>query len=298
MASQVLDDSELFPKDETKKLYDETVALLLKNAREQDEKEFMSSILYFRGILTYSRAYDVSRELGETIELFFQLTFLRNKHPEIMSVQAFFKLGLLVYCHIIETYPTFEFLYNLSLLAQGKDYRLHPFGNAEEKSLSQAEVQKQLQTITKEANFDKQKALISKLSYQLRISEMPIVARIQKIVKESNKAKVPLKDILNDIYDKDIRNAFSHGHYCLDQKGMSIIRKYKTISYRDLLDKITKCLHFYVTLADQANDVLASLPANKPSTFKGRLGEMTITPNIADGFVSYQIQSTSLSKHI
>lgn len=297
MTKQKTDDSELFPKEETKKLYDDTIALLIKTAREKDEKEFISSILYFRGIMTLS-SYDVSKELGETIELFFQLTLLRNTNPQIISIQSFFKLGLLVYCHIIETYPTFEFLYNLSLLAQGKDYQLHPFGSSEEKSLSQKETNTLLAEIVGEKEFDKQKALISKLSYKLRISEIPIIARIQKVIKESKKAKIPLEDILNDIYDKDIRNAFSHGHYCLDQKGMTIISKYRQVPYKELLDKITKCLHFYVTLADQANDVLADLPPNQPSTFKGRLGKMTITPNVERGFVSYQIQSTSLSRHI
>lgn len=297
MAQQKTNDSELFPKEETKKLYHETIALLIKKVKEKDEKELMSSILYFRGIMTLS-SYDVSKELGETIELFFQLTLLRNTNPQIMSVPSFFKLGLLVYCHIIETYPTFEFLYNLSLLAQGKDYQLHPFGSSEDKALTQEETKALLAEIDKETDFSKQKALISKLSYKLRISEMPIVARIQKVIKESKKANVSLEDILNDVYDKDIRNAFSHGHYCLDQNGLMIISKNRHIPYKVLLDKITKCLHFYVTLADQANDVLASLPPNKPSTFKGRLGEMTITPNVADGFVSYSIQSTSMSKHI
>lgn len=297
MTQQKADDSELFPKEETKKLYNDTIALLIKMAREKDEKELMSSVLYFRGIMTLS-SYDVSKELGETIELFFQLTLLRNTNPQVMSVQSFFKLGLLVYCHIIETYPTFEFLYNLSLLAQGKDYQLHPFGNSEDKPLTQKEVEVLLAEINKEKDFNNQKALISKLSYKLRISEMPIIARLQKVIKESKKANVPLEDILNDIYDKDIRNSFSHGHYCLDQKGLMIISKNRHILYKELLDKITKCLHFYVTLADQANDVLAYLPPNKPSTFKGRLGVMTITPNVANGYVSYSIQSTSMSKHI
>lgn len=298
MTNSTVQDTEIFPKEETKKLYDETVALLLSKARQQDEKEFISAILYFRGILTYSRAYDVSRELGETIELFFKLSTLRNTQSQILSVQDFFKLGLLVYCHIIETYPTFEFLFNLSLLAQGKDYELHPFGNPEEKSLSQEELNKQLKNISDESDFSRQKALLSKISYKLRISEMPVVARVQKVIRESKKANVSFESILNDIYDKDIRNAFSHGHYCLDDKGMSIISKYKNIPYRDLLDKITKCLHFYVTLADQANDVLAELPSNEPTTFIGRLGEMTITPNVKDGFVSYSIESKSLSRHI
>jgi len=297
MKNTTTEDTELFPKEETKKLYHETIALLIKTAREKDEKELMSSILYFRGIMTLS-SYDVSKELGETIELFFQLTILRNTHPQIMSIQSFFKLGLLVYCHIIETYPTFEFLYNLSLLAQGKDYQLHPFGGSDDKPLTQEETKVLLDEINSEKDFNIQKALISKLSYKLRISEMPIIARIQKVIKESKKAKIPLEDILNDIYDKDIRNAFSHGHYCLDQKGLMIISKNRLVPYKELLDKITKCLHFYVTLADQANDVLANLPPNEPSTFKGRLGEMTITPNVEGSFVSYLIQSTSLSKHI
>lgn len=289
--------NELFPREETKKLYHDTIALLIKTAKEKDEKELMSSILYFRGMMTHN-SYDVSKELGETIELFFQLTLLRNTNPQIMSVPSFFKLGLLVYCHIIETYPTFEFLYNLSLLAQGKDYQLHPFENSKNKPLTQEEVKALLTEIDKEKDFGKQKAIISKLSYKLRISEMPVIARIQKVIKESKKAKVPLDEILKDIYDKDIRNAFSHGHYCLDQKGLMIISENRHIPYNELLDKITKCLHFYVALADQANEVLVNLPPNKPSTFKGRLGEMTITPNVTDDFVSYSIQGTSMSKHI
>lgn len=289
-------ESEVFPKQATKDLYDETVKTLLTKARDKNEKEFMSSILYFRGIMTLS-SYDVSKELGETIELFFSLESIRESNPGIMSLQSFFKLGLLVYCHIIETYPTFEFLYNLGLLAQGKDYQLHPFGN-EDKGLSQDDTNALLGEIAREKDFATQKSLISKLSYKLRISDMPVVARIQKVIKETKKAGISLEPILNDIYDKDIRNAFSHGLYSLDAKGMMLIRKNKLVPYRDLLDKITKCLHFYVTLVDQSNDVLVALPANKKSTFKGRLGEMSVTPQVEKGFVSYLIQSTSLGKHI
>lgn len=298
MNNPIIEEGEVFPKKETKKLYGETIASLLKKAREQDEKEFISSILYFRGILIYSRSYDVSRELGDTIELFFQLASLRDANPQTMSTQSFLKLGLLVYCHILETYPTLEFLFNLALLAQGKDYHLQPFEIPEEKSLTQSELSILLSEISSEKDFDKQKRLISKLSYKLRITEMPIVARIQKVIKESKNAQIPLGDILNDIYDKDIRNAFSHGEYCLDRNGMTIISNNRQIPYRDLIDKITKCLHFYVTLADQANDVIAVLPPNKKSTFKGRLGEMTITPIVENNSISYQIESTSLSKHI
>lgn len=297
MNKQIPDETEVFPKPETKKLYDETVASLLKKAKGQDEKEFISAILYFRGLLTLSSC-DVSKELGETLELFFKLTALHNTNPEIISNQSFFKLGLLVYCHIIETYPTFEFLYNLALLAQGKDYQLHPFGNFEDKSINQEELKNSLLKIGNENDFNKQKKMISELSFKLRISEMPVVSRIQKVIKESNKAKIPLDKILNDIYDKDIRNAFSHGHYCLDKNGLTIISKYRQIPYKELLDKITKCLHFYVTLADQANDVLSALLPNSPNVFKGRLGETTITPKVENGFISYQIESKSIGKHI
>lgn len=290
--------AEEFPSEETMKLYDGKITSLFTKAKEQDEKEFMSSILYFTGIMTFSRSYDVARELKETVELFFNISGLRNTNPEIISVQNFFKLGLLVYCHIIETYPTLEFLYNLALLAQGKNYELFPFGNSEEKKINEDEIDKTIKELCSETAFENKKKIISKLSYALRITEMPVTARMEMVVSESKKADVSLEEILLDFYDKDIRNAFSHGLYALDDNGLMLIKKNKHISYKDLLDKITKALYFFTVLSSQADDVLRALPPEKESKFVGRLGEMSITPNYEGNFVSYNIQSTSLSRHI
>lgn len=295
-ASQIKEED--FPSDETKKQYEDIVSLLFKKAKDQDEKEFISAILYFRGILTYSRAYDVSRELEDTIELFFKIALLKNTKPAILSLQNFFKLGLLVYCHIIESYPVLEFLYNMNLLAQGKNYELHPFEDAEDKPLNKEKVNDLIKQLCHEMDFEKQKQLISKLAYTTQVTDMPVIARIQKIIKESKKAGIAIDTLLEDFYDKDIRNAFSHSLYGLDSKGMMLIKHNRHISYRDLLEKITKCLHFYTTLASKANDVLEALHPNKQTTFRGRLGEMNITPITEKGYVSYQIESTSLSKHI
>lgn len=281
--------TEEFPSSETKKHYKEVVSSLFKKAESRDKKEFMSAILYFKGLFTYKRGYNVSRELEQTVELFFNL----QSNSQILSFQSFLKLGLLVYCHIIETYPTFEFLFNLALVAQGKDYQLHPFGGIDRKPLNQESLDIELRKLCKEKNFDKQKQLISKLSYKLYITDMPIIARIQKVIKESKKAEILLGEVINDYYDKDIRNAFSHGLYGFDDKGMMLIKQNKHISYRDLLDKISKCLHFYVVLVNKTNDTLQVLPKNKTTKFSGKLGDMTIKPIVKDGFMNYHIKINS-----
>lgn len=164
--------------------------------------------------------YAESRAMLEDINGLFKLELpeARFKEPD----KTTWRIGLLLYSHIVEMDAPYEVITNLLRFQLGKGYSPNPFFNL--------------------LTPDEQKAFKKRGITNTR--------KIEIIKQLSTELKLDVGTIFDDFYNSRLRNAFSHSDYILTDEdfrcrgGISGMRAFK-IGYQEL-DKIISCAKAFI----------------------------------------------------
>ncbi len=263
-----------YPSDETQKRYKDIIVLLAKKAKDVDEKEYMSANLYFQGKMQVNSSSDIISELEDMRRSIIKATDILDQQSQI-SEKMKIKLRLLLYCHIIEAYPLYIYLYNLIEIANGKSYNLYIFGDPKI-PLKTIDFEKELEQITLEGDNKKKLDMFKKLSSRMQSREISISDKINMISSKSKKLGIDLASIFNEFYDKDLRNAFAHNTYVFGDNFINLIFAQKKLLRSELVDKLSRGIYFYDCLFDNAYQELSSLFDEQERVYKGKNGTLTI----------------------
>jgi hypothetical protein len=159
-------------------------AEICSRARSTNEVQFLTSYFAFHrqfehNILSYITEY----EFNEVLELIDTFKALEDAEVDEKTKT---RIRMFLYCHIIEVDLIYMILFNM------------------------------LRTIKNE----KYSSIISFVSKSGRVKEADYpIDKIELLVNESEKIGIPLKAIYSELFFNQLRNAFSHSEYFLDNDG-------------------------------------------------------------------------------
>lgn len=283
-----------FPTPEIKKKYKEAIDNLFLKAQQTDEREFIIANLYFRGILYFNNQYDVRNELDTTINDVFSVFMSEQKN---LTTEAFIRFFILLYCHILESYPFYVFIYGLLDIQSGESFDSQIFEHMNT-NINFTQLLKNIAGITsssKVANNDKIKQIIA-LCSSIEKEEPSNWEKLNRILKKSKEVDSEIGEIISGFFDPDLRNAFSHSEYTITPKGVMIIRKHKIYPLQEVLEKVINCFHFYQSLALKGEKIMEPLVTPVKKEFNGKYGSLSLEPKFEGKGVSFGIHSTSTGK--
>lgn len=108
--------------------------------------------------------------------------------------------------------------------------------------------------------------------------------KVEKIKAAARGSSYGIENMLDEVIDLDLRNAFSHNQYVLDRVGMTFARADRFVSYEALTETLSRAQAFYQELADGAERGTAFLQSEGEDVFRGRDGStLTITRTRREG---------------
>lgn len=194
--------------------YIEYLVSLFNRAQKADFLEFIYTILRVEGMS--QGHWDPMIEVSEAIDDF---NVLLVKCAKKREYKRQLRLALLMYCHAVEMSAPYDILTNLLACIDKSYYKISPF-----------------QHLRKE----KKGSL-----FQAPVSTSSKVKEIRKLALEIGEDR--LDEIFEDIYNKDIRNAFDHSDYCLSNESFHIVGSGPgfLIPIDDILVLVNRALSFY-----------------------------------------------------
>ncbi len=281
-----------FPKEETKALYQKTIDELFESAQKTDEREFVIANLYFNGLMQLSDDYDIRKELDKTLGDFFSL--LGN--PDLFQADGLLiKVFIFLYCHILEFYLFYIFIYGLLDVCCGESFDLNVF---EKKTPDYQVIIRKIKNIIENGNPDYIKAKdITDVCKPLFSDKMTNWRKINMILSRSKEAKSEVGKIISSFYNNELRNAFSHNHYTVSNKGVMLIELHQVLSIPELLEQITNCFTFYQYLTVKSEQVIKTLCDNPNNKFTGKYGSLELeTVKEENGKCHFRVHGSSIGK--
>ncbi|MFA6024731.1 MAG: hypothetical protein WC777_06070 [Candidatus Gracilibacteria bacterium] len=169
--------------------YEDLFKKLFGAAFKKDVLNFIATILRFDGMFIghwdpLEEAKDSFRDFPTILE---EAQGNGNRKQEI-------KISLLMYCHSIEMTEVQNVLANLLRVLSGKPFKMRPLWNEE---------------------FMKKR----KKSKEIFFQPPGLTSKFKQLKKMASDAgENNLTDALNEIFNSDLRNSFSHSDYCIDLK--------------------------------------------------------------------------------
>jgi hypothetical protein len=159
----------------------------------------------------------------ESVEAFEDYNWLLEKATSERSEKSGWRVGLLMYCQLVEMTAPHELLENFLRIISGEKYHLRPFGH-----------------------------LIRTKNKQL-FSSIPPSAKVKfrELKKSAEKSSEnDLIEFINSFFNDDVRNAFFHSDYIITEKYFRWTESglAKQIQLETLNTIITNCFYFYGAL--------------------------------------------------
>lgn len=127
----------------------------------------------------------------ESLEAFEDYNVLLRLDESLLSKAGHWRIGLMMYCHAVEMTAPQEFLANLLRALNGRKYHLKPFGR--------------LGRSKKKQDFS-----------WIPPSAPTKYRELKKLARDANQN--PLCEYIDQFFNEDIRNAFSHSDYVLSEE--------------------------------------------------------------------------------
>lgn len=281
-----------FPTEETKKKYKDVLDDLFQKAKVTDEREFIIANLYFSGLMQISDAYDVKKELDGTIKDFQRLIALDKE--EVLTGNFFIKLSILLYCHTLEFYHFYIFIYGLLDIMLGNSFDLGIFKKPE---INKKEVIQKLENALekiKQSQMSQQE--IEQVCNSLSHREISNWKKLNEICKLSKKTNSDVCELIMQFFDNDLRNAFSHNLYTLSNEGVVLVNIHRLMPYQMVIEKIMNCFYFYQLLSSKTHQIISDLAKNEKNKFQGKFGSLELKTDEFNGQVKFKIHSSSIGK--
>jgi len=286
--------TKIFPLKTTLKRYEKVIKKTMEKSEGNDELEYVISLLEFSNAF-FIHERDSVRELIETIEDFTKI--MQNKDNLCIENRTFIKLFSYLYVHITELEDLYVYLFNILNTSLGNHFERYPFKINE---LSKENFLQQTQDIlNQKIDNDQKSKLLVALTNKYQKREEAIWTKINIIDGLSIKTKSELGNILKEIYDNLLRNAFSHNDYRFSDLGLHYgINHKKFLSFEQLLELFSNALAFIAIVGDSAFTALGQYKDKGRITIKGKYGEMTLTPIIDSSKSHWKIEATRSAPYI
>lgn len=193
--------------------YSDYLAELFRQARRANELNFIYTILRVGG-MSFGH-WDPMVEIIEALEDFNEI-LAESRLAENDKRQI--RIGLLMYCHMTEMSAPYEIIANLLRCIKGDPYSPMPFGSGKKR---------------KNALFGTPLYPEKKIDHLKQLAE--------------GLGEDRLITIFDCIFDKEIRNAFSHSDYCLtaDELHIAEIAPGRSIPMDKVIDLMNHAFAFY-----------------------------------------------------
>jgi hypothetical protein len=218
----------------------------LREVSEQELVDYLSDLFWaaFRtapfdvicAVLRVSGMQDADWDpFEESVEAFEDYNALLRLDESVLSKVGHWRIGLLMYCQALEMTAPQEFLANLLRALNGKKYHLKPFG------------------------------FLGRMKKKQAFSWIPPSApvkyrELKKLAKEAGRD--PLCKYIDQFFNEDIRNAFSHSDYVISPEHFrwteSGLPRQIPLDSVNLI--VRYCFHFFSVLLWLHKQVLKDLP--------------------------------------
>lgn len=200
--------------------YLEYLQKLIQRAIQANAVETMYAVLEVSGM--YFGHWNPKEEISYFFNDFYNL--LNRAYKQKRYPLRKYRIGLLMYCHLLEMSFAHNFIMNLLRIIDGKRYFVNPFSHS-----------------------DKQPPA---LSWKIN--------QIKELAKKID--EIQIIKFIDEFYDDDIRNSFYHSDYCITNKsfnykltlrgknGVTSIKLDSVIELRNLEKKIVTCFAFFEAL--------------------------------------------------
>lgn len=203
--------------------------------------DFLFTILRVEGL--HAEGWDPFEEINRAID---DINWLLKVTSEGRSPDSTLRVGLLLYCHLVEMSSAHNILMNLLRVLHGQKYSTAP---------------------------------LLKL-YQTRKNKRfpPSATTKFREIKQAAKAigEQKLVEIIKSFFDDNVRNAFSHSDYVITKEffrwtesGMA-----QQLKRGELEDKLSICFHFYSRFLNRLEFWALAIPKANKSLF--RIDESTV----------------------
>ncbi len=148
---------------------------LLNKAKNQDEYEYINLLLRVKGLKEDGKE-PIIGPLDHINESIHFINDLNGLIKTVDNENTHLRLGLIIYCHIVEMNDLYSTIGNIFRICKGNEYDINLFSNLR----SPTEKINQLSELTNDFNF-----------------------------------KTKILDLINKFYDNQLRNSFAHSSYFL-----------------------------------------------------------------------------------
>lgn len=281
-----------FPKEATRELYQKAIDELFEKAKKADEREFIVANFYFSGLMQVNDNYDIKKELDKTLSDFIVLF----ANPGSFSNEGLrIKFLILLYCHILEFYLFYIFIYGLLDICSGESFDYYAF---KKPAPNYSELTKRISNALEKGKNDLKKInMILPICKPLFSDKMTNWQKINKIDVKSKSNQSEVGRIIKSFYNNELRNAFSHNSYTVSSKDVSLTDCHKLLPIHQVAEQIVNCFHFYQYLSFKSGEVMRLLTKNQNSKFTGKYGTLAVKAiKEEDGKFHFSIESSSTGK--